>query len=494
MTLVEGDPVKKLLALVSVAAVAVAAFVFFRARSDDAADVAAPAGRVKTAETQSDGETGGEFRGEEEGERGDDEDRIQRLGTASRTGPLELAPAPGWAGEHIFGNGNDWEPAVAADPSAPFVYMITTRYSGQGPLPCPVCDIPAITLKVSSDGGQTFGGPIFMPVDVTGGQYDPQIATDDAGDVFAVWINGNFRDVISRSVDHGVTWSDPVVISGPAGWADHPWLGVSPNGQHVYVGFNHAAEWVAQSHDGGVTWEDAVQTSGDARYFYENGTVVHDDGTVAISAMSYRLGSGPPGKIKLTVTRSTDGGATFQMTTVDRVGQQPDCTNKGCPVDHYGAQAALAGDANGRLLVVYDGALHNYGAQYIWVRHSDDNGVTWSDRKRVSPLGPAIIASFSAATGRGAGDFRIAWQDDRNGYHRWNTFVRTSSDGGVHWSPEVDVSDANGGRGYKFAKGYKADYGDYMEVAITDTGKTFAVWGEGFSYYGPGGTWYNVET
>jgi hypothetical protein len=22
-------------------------------------------------------------------------------------------------------------------------------------------------------------------------------------------------------------------------------------------------------------------------------------------------------------------------------------------------------------------------------------------------------------------------------------------------------------------------------------GQTFAVWGEGYSYYGPGGTWYN---
>lgn len=477
---------RKALALASIAAVLSAAtYAVVRSTSSErAADV--PAGRAKELVARS----------EPEGERGevDDEDRIQRTGTAPPTGPLLRTPSPGWQGEHIFGNGNDWEPAVAADPSAPYVYMVTTRYSGSGPLPCPICDLPAITLKVSSDGGQTFGSPTYMPVDVVGGQYDPQIATDDAGQVYAVWINGNFRDVFAKSADHGVTWTDPVVISSPAGWADHPWLGVSPNGQHVYVGFNHGAVWVAHSPDGGVTWDDAVKTSGDNRYFYSNGTVVHDDGSVAISSMGYRLSSGAPGKIKVTVTRSTDAGVTFQTTTVDAVAQQPDCVNKGCPIDHYGAQAALAGDDVGRLLLVYDGAVHAYGAQYIWVSFSDDGGVTWSERKRVSPLGHGIIASFSAAAGGVSGDFRIGWQDDRNGYRRWNTFVRESTDGGEHWGPEVDVSDAGGGRGYKFPKGYLADYGDYMEVAITDTGKTFAVWGEGFSYYGPGGTWYNVET
>ena len=46
-----------------------------------------------------------------------------------------------------------------------------------------------------------------MPVDRSGGQYDPQIETDDAGDVFAAWINGGFRIVFSRSTDHGQTWS-----------------------------------------------------------------------------------------------------------------------------------------------------------------------------------------------------------------------------------------------------------------------------------------------
>jgi hypothetical protein len=423
-----------------------------------------------------------------------DPEQVDRTGSARRTGPLDRATAPGWLGEHLFGNGNDWEPAVAADPGAPYVYMLTTRYSGHGPLPCLRCDIPAIALETSADGGVTFGPVSYMPVDVHGGQYDPQIASDAAGDVFAVWINGNFRDVFSTSTDHGVSWSDPVVISRPGGWADHPWLGVSPSGQHIYVAFSHAADWIAQSHDGGQTWLPAVQVGTVHRYHFANGTIVKDDGSVAISNMSYRLGSNDTGSIRLTITTSIDAGTSFAVHQVDTVAQQPNCTNRGCPHDHYGAQPALAIDATGRLLVAYDGALRPLGAQYIWTRTSQDWGVSWTGRKRISPRGRGIIASFTAAVGGAAGDFRVAWQDDRNGYRRWNTFVRASADGGLTWGLEVDVSDAAGGRGYKHPRGYDADYGDYMQVAITSTGKTFAVWGEAFSYFGPGGTWYNVQT
>jgi hypothetical protein len=97
-------------------------------------------------------------------------------------------------------------------------------------------------------------------------------------------------------------------------------------------------------------------------------------------------------------------------------------------------------------------------------------------------------------TGTGNGDFRVLWQDSRHGIRRWNTYVRRSTDGGLTWGPASDVSDARGGRGYKHRAGYDADYGDYAQLAVTSDGKTFATWGEGYSYNGPGGTWYNLET
>ena len=47
---------------------------------------------------------------------------------------------------------------------------------------------------------------------------------------------------------------------------------------------------------------------------------------------------------------------------------------------------------------------------------------------------------------------------------------------------------------YISPKGFKEVYGDYGEIAVTNTGKTVAVWGEGRSYAGPGGVWFNRET
>lgn len=46
--------------------------------------------------------------------------------------------------------------------------------------------------------------------------------------------------------------------------------------------------------------------------------------------------------------------------------------------------------------------------------------------------------------------------------------------------------------GVQSPKGFGEVYGDYGEIAITDRGDTFAVWGEGASYFGRA-VWYNRE-
>ena len=57
----------------------------------------------------------------------------------------------------------------------------------------------------------------------------------------------------------------------------------------------------------------------------------------------------------------------------------------------------------------------------------------------------------------------------------------------------MKISDATSGTTYKNAKGFIEFYGDYGEIAVTNQGKTIAVWGEGPSYLGPGGVWFNRE-
>jgi hypothetical protein len=76
---------------------------------------------------------------------------------------------------------------------------------------------------------------------------------------------------------------------------------------------------------------------------------------------------------------------------------------------------------------------------------------------------------------------------------RWQVWYRRSTDGGATWGSPVKLSDASGGAAYKTANGFLEVYGDYGELAITSAGKSIAVWGEGTSYDGPGGVWYNRE-
>jgi len=69
--------------------------------------------------------------------------------------------------------------------------------------------------------------------------------------------------------------------------------------------------------------------------------------------------------------------------------------------------------------------------------------------------------------------------------------------GPVAFSPSLDtavrLSDVESGPGYVGPHGFKEVYGDYGEIAVTNRGKAIAVWGEGFSYIGPGGTWFAVQ-
>jgi hypothetical protein len=58
----------------------------------------------------------------------------------------------------------------------------------------------------------------------------------------------------------------------------------------------------------------------------------------------------------------------------------------------------------------------------------------------------------------------------------------------------VKISDAPAGAAaYVAADGFAEVHGDYGEIGVTNTGKTVAAWGEGFSYTGPGGTWFNIR-
>ena len=85
----------------------------------------------------------------------------------SFVGQVELAAQPrpsprhpSFAAARLWSGEDDWEPAVAADPSSRYVYQLTTRYSG--PAACGNCALPAIVFRHSADGGATFEASVVL--------------------------------------------------------------------------------------------------------------------------------------------------------------------------------------------------------------------------------------------------------------------------------------------------------------------------------------------
>ena len=398
------------------------------------------------------------------------------------------AAGSGFTSEAVWNQStNDWEPAIAAAPNSNYVVELTTRFDG--PKACTNCPNPAIIARTSSDGGVTFGADHFIcACKGVKTQFDPQVQIATDGTVYAAWLNDyNPGVVFSKSTDHGVTWSPPLPIKGKGlSFSDKPVLTISPTGQNVYIGWNASDSYVSVSHDSGASFGSRVKTNSDSLYWFAEGAVVAPNGNVYY-AESAENQSGT-GQVKLAVLRSTNGGASWTTTFVDVSEEQPPCTAPSCPPDFLAAQANIAVDGAGSLMLLYSASTAFQAPKDLWVRTSA-GGVTWGGRTEVGQnTGDAGFPAIEA--GSAAGDFRIAWQDNRNGANAWNTYYRRTTNGGATWGTEVRLSNLGTGAPYKTAAGYAFPYGDYLDMDVSSAGTSLVIWGEGTSYAGPGGTWF----
>jgi hypothetical protein len=427
--------------------------------------------------------------------------RLEALHEARRDGTLAVdtsalgtSAATGWAGEYVVNKrADDWEPAVAADPKAPYVYVVTTRY-GAGK-PCKGnCPDPWMALTISKDGGATWSKQVPLCACKGSGQFDPIIeVVPNTGDVYAAYMNG-YNVVFLRSKDHGKTWSSPVKTYGNVSWNDKPILATSDDGRDVYVSWNGPQggdPWIAQSHDFGKTWTQTRLLKTDDYYYAFDGDVTRTGRVIfAETSVVYQSSVGLTGKTKVHAIISSDRGTTWKNVVVDSYPAGLQSTER---ADYYAGHAALSADADGNLALAYDAPTTAYGRQRIYTRTSTDGGRTWSGRTPLSADGEMAVAP--AIESRGHGDVRMFYFQTAHGGNldQWNVWYRSSSDGGDSWSGPVKISDATSGAVYKTAAGFREPYGDYGEMGITSRGKTIAAWGEGRSYIGPGGVWVNRQ-
>jgi hypothetical protein len=247
-----------------------------------------------------------------------------------RSPSLSLATS-GFDSERVWGGDDDWEPAVAADPGAPYVYQMTTRFTGS----------PAeIIFRRSVDGGATWeGDQVFMP-----NSGDPMVEVADDGTVYTLGIVGNqWNLLLRRSFDHGFTWTDPLDViggRGPDTWGDRPVLVISADGQDVYVAYNRGDIFVVASHDGGETFDTEVQVTDNGRQWFTSAGAVAPNGDLYFAAADYT--SNYTGTTYINVLRSTDGGVSWTVTLLDASAESSDCSMvDGCYFNFLGPEILI---------------------------------------------------------------------------------------------------------------------------------------------------------
>lgn len=402
---------------------------------------------------------------------------------------LAWAAPPQFSAQKRVGltGGDQWEPAMAADGSGR-VYVLYPHY-GQVP-DCKNCLVPTMLLVTSADNGKTWQAPRVMLESVTG-QFDAQIVVDpvDRHTLYAAWLQGKKREVIvGKSVDAGATWMYSVA-AGSAVELDKPALAV--RGQSIYVGFNHEEDvWVAWSQDGGRSFtSNPVNVAKSAGWSLLGGATVDPAGNAYLAWASYSKAGGARGPVDLYVGKSADGGKTWIPSRVDVSSAAPGCDTFDCAEAFLGAQISITSDAGGTLYALWSSGSKKLGPQRIYFSASTNGGENWLPRKSVSSADQGVEHAFPAVVAASAGDVRVAWMEQQKAPY-WNTYYRSSSNGGATWSDETRVSGYVPGFKYIAKEGFRFPFGDYFGMAIDNHGDTHMVWGEGLNYQSPGSIWY----
>jgi len=415
-----------------------------------------------------------------------------------------------------FPNGDDWEPAIAVDGS--YVYVAFPHFGAatQPDSAGATCKTKQTTswmyLQRSTDGGATWDPVIIPRCPVSGTQIDAQVVVGPNHRVYVAYMDGpqaNSNIELIFSDDHGTTWSTPVNVAGGGG-GDKDILLVDGSGG-VLVAYEHLSnQYVSYSPNPATTPFRQTRLAPPAQA--GNGTSLATGGVRDTKGNAYFVWTDATGNAKgdsfLWLSRSSDNYATFTTAMIDR--SKPASSTTGAGWDYWGASIQIGviphATGNDRVVVIYNANPIASGGGRIYTKYSDTLGATWNiaysdttypNGTELSAAPQGALHNFPAIAGSSAG-VKVLWQDNRvspacpsstmpGSCGLWNNYTRTSADG-VTWTPEV-TTQLPLTHSYQVATpapgGFFHPYGDYTWMA-TDGTTTWAVFGEGTSYIGPG--------
>jgi hypothetical protein len=331
--------------------------------------------------------------------------------------------------------------------------VYVARYTGDGGTYDRTVLVKKGTPSAHFAGSGLFQDKINLAVDQTAGP--------NSGNVYVAWsqytgLAGNNAVLLSRSTDHGLTFSHPVRVAEALGTASFADLAVGP------------------------------------------------DGAVYVTFIDYPSSSNPSTDIRL--AKSTDGGQTFgppvTVASIDQFdssqysgngasdcGDGPFACPTGFTFSRFFSSSAVAADATG-VHVVW-AARTASGQSKIFFRNSPD-GVSWPTPAATIDAVAAGHQWFPDITS-GGGTISVVFYDSRadSGYaptnppgntaggvnsgNVVNTFVAQSTNGGVSWS-ETQVSSVGSNFGWETHGSRRIGFwGDYLYISAVG-GTVKAAW------------------
>jgi hypothetical protein len=314
----------------------------------------------------------------------------------------------------------------------------------------------------STDGGRTWTNPGLFVDPHYANDSDPALTVSANGAFYAMLLayTGDTSQpngfLLYRSTNSGMSWEERgFAINGvPNVFEDKEFIAcdrtLSVNRGRLYCVWDRFYEtniYCVSSGNEGATWTTARRVSDQSSNQFPC-PAVGPDGTLYV-AWTYYGGS-------LRLDKSTDGGLTFGSdVNITSIYNPAPTLNGG--IDAIAAPALdvdISGSPyNGRLYCVY---LNRVNSDYdIYIRHSTDRGASWSTARRVNDdaVNNGRDQFHPWLTVDNTGTLTAVWLDRRQdpANLQWHCYLSQSTDGGMTWSPNQQISTVPSDPGQMFA-------------------------------------------